>query len=479
MVSRWWPGMLAEVALTGEALPVVPLRPGAAMPAWVGIALVLALLGALLAGLRWYQRRADPHPEWVRKLLHVGMGLVPLTFPWLFAEPWPVLLLAALAGAGLLTLRRVARLKEGLGHVVGDVARASWGELYFPLAVALVFLLSWRAEVSPGRRVLLYEVPMLVLTLADASAALVGIRYGRHRFRTPDGQKSAEGSVAFFLAACGCIHTPLLLCGDIGRAETLLIAVVLALLATMFEAVAWHGLDNLLLPLVVHEVLARYLGLPAAELAVRLAILGGLLAFVLAFRARTTLAGGGALAAALFGYVAWALGGWPWLLPPVVLFLTYASLIPAADRARWRVHNVDAVLSIAAAGLLWLFLARALGRPELVVPYTVSFAAQLALTGVARRKYQVPRPSAVGLVLASALEGGLAAFVPFLLLHRGMLYALECTAIATVAAAAAATAFYRTQPGETECPTDAPRWLRQAAHSALASTVGLVPCYLL
>ena len=72
-----------------------------------------------------------------------------------------------------------------------------------------------------------------------------------------------------------CVHVPLLLGSDTGRTETLLIAVLLALVAMLFEAIAWAGLDNLVLPLVGHLLLRIYLGLTVADLEMRLAVTAG------------------------------------------------------------------------------------------------------------------------------------------------------------------------------------------------------------
>src|SRR5437868_3151074 len=109
---------------------------------WPAMALVLAVLGGLLVGLRLVQRVASPHPELTRKLVHMGMGLVTLTFPWLFDEAWPVLTLAGLSVVLLLSLRLVKVLRSGLGSVLGGVGReSSLGEVYFPVAVAVLFVL--------------------------------------------------------------------------------------------------------------------------------------------------------------------------------------------------------------------------------------------------------------------------------------------------------------------------------------------------
>src|SRR5262249_16015989 len=185
---------------------------------------------------------------------------------------WPVLTLAAMSVGLLLAMRLVSSLKAGVGQVVGGVKRFSLGDIYFPLVVALLWVLYVHGD---ERRLLLYAIPLLLLTLSDASARLVGVYYGRWRYATPEGFKSHEGSVAFFLCSFLCVHIPLLLLSDRGRAETLLIAVLLAWLATMFEAVAWGGVGNLVLALVSPPLFILYLGLSGWELVIRLAGGGG------------------------------------------------------------------------------------------------------------------------------------------------------------------------------------------------------------
>jgi phytol kinase len=162
------------------------------MNPWLGIFAVLAFLGALIGALVFFRGRLGP--ELSRKAVHVGMGLVCLSFPWIFRESWPVIVLAALAIIGLATVRVIPFLRKDVGAVLGGVERESLGEFYFPLAVAAVFLLA-------GGDALLYMIPILTLAVADSVGALVGVRYGFARYRTDEGLKSAEGSVAFFIAA--------------------------------------------------------------------------------------------------------------------------------------------------------------------------------------------------------------------------------------------------------------------------------------
>jgi phytol kinase len=446
---------------------------------WLGIGLVLVLLGVLLSGLALLQRVHSLHPELVRKMLHMGMGLATLTFPWLFQSAWPVLFLATVSIVAFVVLRMSRRLRARLGTVVGGVERFSLGEIYFPVAVAGLFVLYLHEEqTAPLLRPLLYCIPILLLTLADAAAALIGITYGRWHYATADGEKSAEGSFAFFICAFFCVHVPLLLFTDIGRSETLMIGLLLAWLATMFEAIAWRGLDNLALPLVSFLLLKIYLGLSASELGPRLLVTALLMTFLAFYGRRTTLVGSAVLGAFLAGYIAWALGGWRWLLAPLLLFISYTFLSPRTELNTRRIHNVHAVVSVTAAGLIWLFLAKIFDLPELLFPYTLAFAAHLAIIGIARLRFDYPKLSSLVLLSVCVGQAWVILFVPYLFTEGLNENALKCSLLSLPAIAVAATAFYYLQPGIEDCPTDTERWLRQAAHAALGSVLGFVSLYL-
>ena len=227
---------------------------------WLGMTIVLAVLSGLLGGLRLYQCACTPQPEVVRKLFHLGGGLTTLALPWLFAHAWPVLALAGLTILGLFMLSHVGAFKDGLGGVLCGVARYSRGEIYFPLGVSLVFVLA-RGDA------LLFSIPMLILTLADPAAALVGMRYGRWHYAATASAKSAEGSMAFFIVAFVSVHIPLLLWTNMNGAETLRIALLVTLLSTLVEAVARGGMDNLLVPLASCILLRAFLAMGMGGLA--------------------------------------------------------------------------------------------------------------------------------------------------------------------------------------------------------------------
>lgn len=435
------------------------------IPAWAGVGIVLGTLGGVLASLRWYQRRYAPPPELVRKLLHVLMGLVTVSFPWLFDSSAPVLILGVLAVLSLLGMRIVAKLKSGIGAVVHAVDRESLGEIYFPLAVVLLFVLTKGDPV-------LFIIPILILTFADALAALIGMRYGQMRYTTGEGEKSAEGSIAFFFVAFLSVHIPLLLFTETGRSETLLIALILGVLLALFEAVAWRGLDNAFIPLGAFVLLKGYLSFDVATLVARLLVAIALVVFTLVWRHRTTLNDSGALAAALVGYFCWSVGGWPWLLPPLVVFLTYTIYAVRAPTILARAHDPRVVMSVAAPGLFWLFLAKALPWTELHFVYTLSFAIQLALAGLADLSEARPRLSSRTSILLCGLTAWLFLIVPWAVYVGFAPTQLILAALALPCVLAAALMLWWLEPTIKGGTGDGWRWTRQASISFGASLLG-------
>jgi phytol kinase len=107
---------------------------------------------------------------------------------------------------------------------------------------------------------------MLILTFADSAAALVGQRYGRHRFRVGGGTKTVEGSTAFFCMAFFSAQVGLQVFADREPIATLLIALLIALLLSLVEAAAGRGTDNFFIPITGCLLLRVYLGCPASLL---------------------------------------------------------------------------------------------------------------------------------------------------------------------------------------------------------------------
>lgn len=439
------------------------------LPDWLGMGLVLAILGGLMASLRLYQRWYSPHPELVRKLLHVGMGLVTLSFPWVFSSPWPVVLLAGMSIALLLGVKLYKPLKQELGSVTDGVGRDSFGEIYFPLSVALLFILS-------AGDAILFGIPMLVLTLADAVAALIGVRYGLLRYTTSEGQKSAEGSIAFFTVAFLSTHIPLLLLTDTGRAHTLMISLTLGLLVMLLEAIAWQGLDNLFIPLGGFIMLTLYLDMDVNALFARVCVTLILVIFTLSWRDRTTLNDSAILGAAFVGYLSWALGDWHWLISPLILFFSYTILCPWTKQYPQRRYNILAVLGVSCTCLLWVVLAKIFHHSEFFYPYTLACAANVVIIDIAVPKEHGKLPSPL-FAVKYIIKGWSLIFIPFFVMEGFRKMAINYAAISLLGVTLVAIAFCILQAIMYTWEDDNPLWFSRAGVVAAGSFIGLVPLY--
>jgi phytol kinase len=221
---------------------------------------VMALCASILVLAESLHRTFAVEPEWTRKLVHVLMGLTASAFPWLFHDPRSVVLICALFALILGASRALSQLPS-----VHRVDRRTAGALWFPLAVAWVF-------VASGGRPELFVIPMLVLTLADTAAAVVGRAPRAHLLPVGMGKKTVEGSLAFFLVSCECLLVGLALTAALQPVELVVRAVGIAAVLTAVELVSPAGSDNLFVPLAAF-ILLRASGPAGASLAVAAVVL--------------------------------------------------------------------------------------------------------------------------------------------------------------------------------------------------------------
>jgi phytol kinase len=216
----------------------------------VPVVAVLAAFCLLMLGVQTLQVRRIVGPEIGRKLVHVGMGIIALSFPWVFRDALLVWLLAAISLAMLGAVRLMPSVATRFGQILGGVERTSLGEFFFPLGVAIAFTL---ADGNAGA----YCGAVGVLAFADSAGALVGTRWGCRRYSIVGNRKSFEGSAAVLATSSLWIA---IVCVSL-EASTwtagLKVGLMAGSVATLVEAVFSYGLDNLVLPLVVVELMKQ------------------------------------------------------------------------------------------------------------------------------------------------------------------------------------------------------------------------------
>jgi phytol kinase len=348
---------------------------------WLATAIFLSGLLCTVFIVRCIACRFRFSSEGSRKSVHVIMGIGCCLLPWVFERPLPVWILAALATIPILALRFVPAVRSVFGNILHGISRPSYGEVLFAPAVASVFHLS-------GGDVILYLIPVLILTLADAAGAMAGTRWGRHIYSAGDGFKSIEGSSCFLLVAFASILVPLLWAGSADLSHAFWIALILATLAMMAEGFSDRGFDNMILPLGSFLVLNQIIGLEIAPLIGRFITLALLLALVLTGSRWSSLSGAALLGSAMLGYGCAVLADWRYALPPSALFI--CRLFTTRKRGLMKIftHRLDVVISHGIACLPWVLAASmdSIPRDVGLVGISLAMAAQLAQLDHATRR---------------------------------------------------------------------------------------------
>ncbi|MBD2168033.1 phosphatidate cytidylyltransferase [Calothrix membranacea FACHB-236] len=207
-------------------------------PLWLQIAIAAVWVLFILAIAWGVNRSANKEPEIVRKIVHIGTGNVILLAWWLNIPAIVGITASILASAVTLLSYRLPILPG-----INSVGRQSLGTFFYSLSFGILIGCFWYLQ-QPQYAAL----GILVMTWGDGFAALIGQRFGKHKYKVFGSQKSWEGSLTMTLVSY--LVSSLVLLGSQGNIwQTWVLSLVVAVLATALEAFSFLGIDNLTVPL--------------------------------------------------------------------------------------------------------------------------------------------------------------------------------------------------------------------------------------
>jgi phytol kinase len=186
--------------------------------------------------------------ELKRKALHICVGLTALSFPLFLNETWMVITALGLVVAWLVAVRQIPALRRYFGSVLHDIKRESLGEIYFAISIGGLLLLTQDEPI-------LFAIPILILALADAFAAIVGKVVPIGPLVGIASGKTVAGCTAFFVVAFIVSFWSLVAIGDVQTVHALTVATALAITTCVTEAISRRGVDNLLVPAMAYLIL--------------------------------------------------------------------------------------------------------------------------------------------------------------------------------------------------------------------------------
>lgn len=377
---------------------------------WNGILFVALIMISALITIKIIEKKANLSGELKRKLFHITMGIVVLTFPYLFHNRNSVVIIGVISILMFIIMKHT-KLKQSIGSILYSVDRESWGEIFFTVSVVLIFY--W----SKGEKIT-YSIPILILTFADSVAALVGKKYGTNNLaQFNEDKKSIEGSCMFFIVAFMLTLIPLLLYTEVGRREVLIISAIVGFNVSLVEMIAHSGNDNLLIPLTTYAFLTTYIGQDFWMLKKHLIILG--IIFILVNIAnRVKIWSKLALVEALVvGYLTIILYGSYAIIPPLILFLTCMRFPKMIESEKENLYDARIIETNVLAGLSICIIANTLClKKELFMIYSLCYSMHLSINTFVRLKYYFNFSENKSMILAF-VKGLFFIFLPSILIE--------------------------------------------------------------
>ncbi len=378
---------------------------------WGSILLVLILIFIALIIIKIIEKKSNINAELKRKSFHVSMGIVMLSFPYIFKSTYSVGVLGIIALIIMVILKRT-KLKNSIGTVLYSVNRESLGEVFFIIAVFSIFFL------SKGDKVL-YSIPILVLTFADSTAALIGKNYGKNNLAEfSEDSKSIEGSFMFFIVAFMATLVPLLLWTEVGREETLIISTIVGFNAALIEMISHTGNDNLLIPLTTYAFVATHINQNLEVLKFDLIIIA-IIYVIVCIANRVKVWSKLALVETLVvGYLSIVLYGWYAIVPPIILFLTVLRFPRRTEEEKKKLYDARIIETNIIIGISLCGLVAITGlKEEFFMIYSTCYAMHLIINTYIRLKYYF-NLSEIKSVAFSFIKGLIFIYLPSLILYK-------------------------------------------------------------
>jgi hypothetical protein len=301
--------------------------------------------------------------------------LIALSFAYVFDSVVTLVIMCV----GFVLMMRVGK-HFGLLASVHGVKRVSIGDILHPAAMLVTFV----AAKAIGRPDF-YIISVLVLSISDALAALIGTSYGFKVYRVEEEKKSLEGSLVFMLSTFLIVHIGLLLLTPTERLECVLIALLIAVLVTCFEAISLGGVDNFFIPLGTMFILERLSTASIQEIILRICVLTVMYVLAAALGSFSRrLGSSGILGLGLMGYASWTMASPEWYVPVLwcSLLLCVSDFfldLPGGEDEYLRIRPVFYMFAAATFWVCFAVVVPEWARPQMFTPFLVSILAILSI----------------------------------------------------------------------------------------------------
>lgn len=264
--------------------------------------------------------------EFTRKFVHIGVSHWWFVAMFLIKDLWYALIPPVLFVAVNYYSHKTNLIKS----MERETKNSNLGTVYFPIALILLLCLTWEQGILGGDYKYIGAVGIMILGYGDGFAAIIGENFGRYNYSIMGNTKSLEGSITMFLFSF--LASAVILVSYLGYDVIYIRAgFIVAVAATLIEAITPLGMDNITVP-VMSAILLHYLlnVLDCAQLfmLIYMASVGFIISFLIAYGAylKKSLTIDGSIGATFMGTVIHATSGVYGILMMLLFFFSASFL---------------------------------------------------------------------------------------------------------------------------------------------------------
>lgn len=199
--------------------------------------IIMAFLGGIIVLAEALNRNFFSDVELTRKVVHIGAGNV-IALAWWFNIPKWIGISAAIVAAMIALLSYFVPILPS----INSVGRKSLGTFFYAVSMGVLIACFFPKEPQYA------TIGILIMAWGDGLAALIGQKFGRHRYQIFGNTKSWEGSLT--MATVSYLIGVVVLLIVVGNVwQVWLVSLLVAIAAASLEAISQLGIDNLTVPI--------------------------------------------------------------------------------------------------------------------------------------------------------------------------------------------------------------------------------------
>tara|TARA_Y100000589_G_scaffold264918_1_gene255724 strand:- start:1200 stop:1832 length:633 start_codon:yes stop_codon:yes gene_type:complete len=182
-----------------------------------------------------YKRFSSNNREFLRKIIHIGIGpLIPI------AKSLDINQSTALYFAGSISILILINYIYRLFPIIEDIDRKSFGTFFYCLSLSILIYLFWNKD--PASLI----AGSFIMSFGDGFAGLLGKNIKTKNWKILNQTKSVLGTFTMFLISLIIIYS----IGYLNNYELNFYYLGIALLVTILEQFSAVGIDNLIVPII-------------------------------------------------------------------------------------------------------------------------------------------------------------------------------------------------------------------------------------